>query len=313
MRLFSLSKNHYRELILQKNNRHRLKVAAYCRVSTKYEEQSTSLESQIRYYEEKIQSNPDWEFAGTYAESVSGVNFKKRDEWNRMMADCRKGKIDLIITKSISRFGRNTLPFLRSVNELAEKGITVYFENENIQSSDPEARHIIAILAALAQEESQSKSENIKWGIRRRMEKGKPMLNHIRFLGYTKDDRGELVVVPEEAEIVRLIFELYLQGNGVRKIKRYLEENQIRTVTGKQEWSTSTIDRMLSNEKYVGDALLQKTVTEDFLTGKRSKNAGQQTQYYVENNHDPIIERAVFEKVQRKKSSKSVQQKTNNA
>jgi DNA invertase Pin-like site-specific DNA recombinase len=310
MQLFSLSKNHNGDLVPLKGGRQRLRVAAYCRVSTKYEEQSTSLESQIRYYEEEIQSNSDWEFAGIYAESISGVNFKKRDEWNRMIADCKEGKIDLIITKSISRFGRNTLPFLRSINELAVKGVTVYFENERIESSDPKGRHIITVLAALAQAESQSKSENIKWGIRRRMEKGNPMLNQTRFLGYTKDEKGELIVVPEEAEIVRLIFELYLQGNGVRKIKRYLEENGIKTATGKSVWSTSTIDRMLSNEKYVGDALLQKTVIEDFLTRKRTKNIGQQAQYYVENNHEPIIDRATFEEVQRRKSARS---KTNNA
>ena len=160
---------------------------------------------------------------------------------------------------------------------------------------------LLSILLAAAQEESAAKSENIKFGIRQRMRSGKAVLNHTRFLGYTKGEDGRLVVVPEEAEIVRKIFSLYLAGYGVRKIKRYLEENGIKTVTGKSEWSTSTIDRMLSNEKYVGNLLLQKTCTPDFLTGKQKKNCGEQSMFLVENAHEPIVSKEIFEDVQRRK------------
>ena len=160
---------------------------------------------------------------------------------------------------------------------------------------------IIDQYAALDQAESQARSENIKFGIRQRMRSGKTVLNHAQFLGYTKGEDGILQIVPEEAEIVRKIFELYIQGNGVRKIKRYLEEREIKTVTGKAEWSTSTIDRMLSNEKYIGQVLMQKTYTPDFLTGRQEKNRGQLEMVLVENAHEPIIEPAVFEKVQEMK------------
>ena len=160
---------------------------------------------------------------------------------------------------------------------------------------------LLSILLAAAQEESAAKSENIKFGIRQRMRSGKAVLNHTRFLGYTKGEDGRLVVVPEEAEIVRKIFSLYLAGYGVRKIKWYLEENDIKTVTGKSEWSTSTIDRMLSNEKYMGNLLLQKTCTPDFLTGKQKKNCGEQSMFLVENAHEPIVSKEIFEDVQRRK------------
>lgn len=153
---------------------------------------------------------------------------------------------------------------------------------------------LLSILLAAAQEESAAKSENIKFGIRQRMRSGKAVLNHTRFLGYTKDEDGRLVVVQEEAKIVRKIFSLYLEGYGVRKIKRYLEENGIKTVTGKSEWSTSTIDRMLSNEKYMGNLLLQKTCTPDFLTGKQKKNCGEQSMFLVENAHEPIVSKEIF-------------------
>ena len=178
--------------------------------------------------------------------------------------------------------------------------IGVYFEVggfNTLTTSDS----IIDQYATLAQAESQSHSENVKFGMRRRMESGRTLLNHTQFLGYTKGPDGELKVVPEEAEIVRKIFELYLQGNGVRKIKRYLEEHGIRTVTGKVEWSTSTIDRLLSNEKYIGQVLMQKTHTPDFLTGKQVKNQGQLAMYLVEDAHEPIIDKDIFEKVQRMK------------
>ena len=178
--------------------------------------------------------------------------------------------------------------------------IGVYIETGGINTLTA-SDSIIDQLAALDQAESQSRSENIKFGIRHRMRSGKTLLNHTRFLGYTKDPDGVLQIVPEEAEIVRLIFNLYVQGNGVRKIKKYLESHGIKTVTGKAEWSTSTIDRMLSNEKYVGQVLLQKTYTPDFLTGQKEKNCGQLAMYLVENAHEPVIDRETFDRVQEMK------------
>lgn len=279
-----------------------LHVAAYCRVSTVYEEQQTSLDSQIQYYTDYIDNHEGWVLAGIYSEQASGTRFDNRTAFNRMMKDCRAGKIDYIITKSISRFGRNTLPFLRSFNELLGLGITTYFEMERLDSSDWRMRKIIATAAAVAQSESESKSANIKWGIQRSFEKGHVKLNHTNFLGYTKDENGKLVIVEEEAKIVRLIYDLYMKGYGCRKIKSYLEKNDIKTVTGKSGWSTSTVDRILSNEKYVGTVLSQKSYVENCLTHKQIKNNGELPMYLMENNHKAIISKEVFEQVQRMKS-----------
>ncbi len=278
-----------------------LQVAAYCRVSTAYEEQQTSLDSQIQYYTDYINNHEGWVLAGIYSEQGSGTRFDNRTAFNRMMKDCRARKIDYIITKSISRFGRNTLPFLRSFNELLGLGITIYFEMERLDSSDWRMRKIIAAAAAVAQSESESKSANIKWGIQRSFEKGHVKLNHTNFLGYTKDANGKLVIVEEEAKIVRFIYDLYLKGYGCRKIKSYLEKNDIKTATGKSEWSTSTIDRILSNEKYIGTVLSQKSYVENCLTHKQVKNNGELPMYLMENNHEAIISKETFEEVQHRK------------
>ncbi|MDF9407203.1 MAG: Transposon gamma-delta resolvase [Pelotomaculum sp. PtaB.Bin013] len=285
------------------NKKESLRVAAYCRVSTPYEEQQSSLDAQVRYYIDFITNHPSWTLAEIYAEQASGTRFDNRTEFNRMMKDCRAGKIDYIITKSVSRFGRNTLPFLQGFNELVGMGITIYFEMEGLDSSDWRMRKIITAAAAVAQNESESRSADIKWGIRQSFVKGNVKLNHTNFLGYTKDEDGRLVVVEEEAKIVRLIYDLYLKGNGCRKIKSYLEKNGIKTVTGKTEWSTSTIDRILSNEKYIGTVLSQKTFVKDCLTHKQVKNNGKLPMYLIENDHEAIISKEVFEEVQRRKSS----------
>lgn len=220
----------------------------------------------------------------------------------KMIKACKQGKIDLILTKSMSRFGRNTLDTLKTLYEFFNLDVKVYFEKENLNNYDKEMRTMMGIYAGFAQEESKNMSDNI---IRERMREGKVCLNCSRFLGYDKDENGKLVVVESEAVIVRKIFELYLNGFGVRKIKKYLEENGIKTVTGKDVWSTSTIDRILSNEKYVGDVLMQKSFTEDFLTGKRKKNEGELNMYFIENDHEAIISREIFEKVQEHKAKKS--------
>ena len=278
----------------------RLRVAAYCRVSTRHEEQRHSLEAQIADYTNFINRNPNWKFVAVYSDVASGVRTTNRPGYQKLMKDCHKRKADLILVKSLSRFGRDALETIRQVRKLKRMNIGIYIEIGGLNTLNL-SDSMIDQLAALAQAESHFRSENIKFGIHHRMRSGKTVLNHTQFLGYTKGPDGILQIVPEEAEIVRKIFELYIQGNGVRKIKRYLAEHGIKTVTGKSEWSTSTIDRMLSNEKYVGEVRMQKTFTADFLTGRREKNMGQLDSYLVENAHEPIIDQETFELVQRKK------------
>ncbi len=283
----------------------KLKVAAYCRVSTNHEEQESSLEAQISYYKKLIVDHEGWKLVKVYAERASGTQLKKRPEFMKMLKACKQGRIDLILAKSISRFGRNTLDTLKTLYELFNLGVKVYFEKENLNNYNKEMRTMMGIYVGFAQEESKNMSDNIKWGIRERMREGKVCLNCTRFLGYDKDENGRLVIVESEAVIVRKIFELYLNGWGVRKIKKYLEENGIKTVTGKDVWSTSTIDRILSNEKYVGDVLMQKSFTEDFLTGKRKKNEGELDMFFIENDHEAIVNRETFKAVQRRKKNKT--------
>ena len=280
----------------------KLRVAAYCRVSSDSDEQENSLELQTEYYKTLILSHEDWKLIEIYCEKASGINIRDRAEFNRMMRDCRSGLIDLILTKSVSRFGRNTVDTLTASMELFHLGVKIEFEKEQINNFSREMSTAMALHAVFAQEESQAMSDNIRWGIQQSMRSGKVFLNCTRFLGYTKDSKGNLIIVEEEAAIVRKIFELYLMGFGVRKIKKYLEEHHIRTVTGKDIWSTSTIDRILSNEKYVGDVLMQKTYTEDFLTGVRNKNNGERSMFFIENDHESIISREDFEAVQRRKN-----------
>ena len=276
----------------------RLRVAAYCRVSTKHEEQQQSLATQISYYTNYIQNHPNWVLVEVYSDTASGTRTNQRPSYQKLMKDCTKRKVDLILVKSLSRFGRDALETIRQIRRLKKMDIEVYIENGGLNTLNV-SDSMIDQLAALAQAESQFRSENIKFGIRHRMRSGKAVLNHTRFLGYTKGPDGILQIVPEEAEIVRKIFDLYIQGSGVRKIKRYLEDHGIKTVTGKTEWSTSTIDRMLNNEKYVGEVRMQKTYISDFLTGKREKNEGQLDTYLIENAHEPIIDRETFELVQK--------------
>ena len=278
----------------------RFRVAAYCRVSTHHEEQQRSLATQISYYTNYIRNHPNWVLVGVYSDTASGTCTDQRPSYQELMRDCTKRKVDLILVKSLSRFGRDALETIRQIRRLKEMNIGVYIENGGLNALNV-SDSMIDQLAALAQAESHFRSENIKFGIRHRMRSGKTVLNHTQFLGYTKGPDGVLQIVPEEAEIVRKIFELYIQGNGVRKIKRYLEEHGIKTVTGKSEWNTSTIDRMLSNEKYIGEVRMQKTFTVDFFFFLREKNTGQLDAYLVENAHEPIIGREIFELVQRMK------------
>ncbi len=276
------------------------RVAAYARVSTDQDEQLSSYEAQVDFYTRYINNNPEWEFVAVYAdEGISGTNTKKRDGFNCMVADALSGKIDLILTKSISRFARNTVDTLTTIRKLKEKGVEVYFEKENIYTLDSKGEIMLTIMSSLAQEESRSISENVTWGKRRSMEEGKVSFACKHFLGYGKDSNGQLRIVEEEAEIIRSIYKMFLDGETVRVIADSLTSRGILTPAGKKVWSVSTIMSILQNEKYKGDALLQKTYTADFLTKKVRKNNGELPQYYIENSHPAIIDRETFALVQK--------------
>ncbi|RBP36305.1 recombinase family protein [Garciella nitratireducens] len=277
----------------------KLRVAAYCRVSTDSDEQASSYEVQIEHYTEFIKKNSEWEFAGIFADDgISGTNTKNRDEFNRMIAECMDGNIDMVITKSISRFARNTLDCLQYIRQLKDKNISVYFEKENINTMDAKGEVLLTIMASLAQQESQSLSQNVKLGLQYRYQQGKVQVNHKRFMGYSKDEDGNLIIVPEEAEIIKRIYREYLEGQSLVGIGQGLEKDGILTAAGKPRWRPESVKKILQNEKYIGDALLQKTVTVDFLTKKRVKNEGHVPQYYVENSHEAIIPKDLFLQVQ---------------
>ena len=274
-------------------------MAAYCRVSTDNEEQLLSYENQVRYYTEYINNSPLYTMAGIYAdEGISATNTKKRENFNRMIKDCREGKIDMIITKSISRFARNTLDCLNFVRELKELGVGVIFEKEAINTLDAKGEVLLTILSSLAQDESRSISENSTWGIRRRFENGQFKMSTKRFLGYDTDENGKLVINREQAKIVERIYDEYLSGKTVDHIKRILEKEEVKNWNGTTKWHAKTIQSMLQNEKYKGDAILQKSYTVDFLTKKRAKNEGHIQQYHIEENHEAIIDPLIWEAVQ---------------
>jgi len=277
----------------------KIRVAAYCRVSTDSDEQAISYDIQIEHYTNFIQKNPEWELAGIFADDgITGTNTKKREEFNRMIDECMDGNVDMIITKSISRFARNTLDCLKYIRQLKDKNIAVFFEKENINTMDSKGEVMLTIMASLAQQESQSLSQNVKMGIQYRYQQGEIQVNHNRFLGYTKDENKQLVIDPEGAEIVKRIFREYLEGASLLQIARGLESDGIFTAASKAKWRPETLKKILQNEKYIGDALLQKTYTVDFLSKKRVKNNGIVPQYYVENSHEPIIPRDLYMQVQ---------------
>lgn len=284
---------------VQLEEKPKLRVAAYCRVSTDSEEQATSYEAQVEHYTQFIQKNNEWEMAGIFADDgISGTNTKKREEFNRMIAECMKGNIDMIITKSISRFARNTLDCLKYIRQLKDKNIPVFFEKEGINTMDSKGEVLLTIMASLAQQESQSLSQNVKLGLQYRYQNGEVQVNHNRFLGYTKDENKNLVIEPQEADVVKRIYREYLEGASLVQIARGLEKDGILTAANKPKWRPETLKKILQNEKYIGDALLQKTYTVDFLTKKRVKNNGIVPQYYVENSHEPIIPKDLYMQVQ---------------
>lgn len=285
----------------------KLRVAAYCRVSTDTDEQATSYEAQVEHYTDYIKKNPEWDFAGIFADDgITGTNTKKRNEFNRMIDECMKGNIDMIITKSISRFARNTLDCLKYIRDLKEKNIPVYFEKESINTMDAKGEVLLTIMASLAQQESQSLSQNVKLGLQYRYQQGKVQVNHNRFLGYTKDEDGNLIIEAEGAKVVKRIFREYLEGESLAGICKGLMRDGFYTAAGNPTWRPETVQKILQNEKYIGDALLQKTYTVDFLTKKRVKNDGIVPQYYVQNNHKAIIPRELYLQVQEEMKRRSL-------
>lgn len=282
-----------------RNSTIKRRTAAYARVSTDSDEQLTSYEAQVDYYTKYIKERSDWTFISVYTdEGISATSTKNRDGFNRMIEDALDGKIDLIITKSVSRFARNTVDSLVTVRQLKEKGVEVYFEKENIYTLDSKGELLITIMSSLAQEESRSISENVTWGQRKRMQDGKVSMAYKQFLGYKKGEDGQPKIVEKEAEIVRLIFKMFICGKTPSAIAKHLSDSGILSPGGKTKWQVATVRSILSNEKYKGDALLQKSYTVDFLTKKTKVNNGEIPQYYVQESHPAIIEPDEFDAVQ---------------
>jgi DNA invertase Pin-like site-specific DNA recombinase len=282
------------------------RVCAYARVSTDTEDQLNSYNAQIQEYTSQIKENQDWEFVNMYAdEGISGTGTKKRINFIRMIEDARNGKIDLILVKSLSRFARNTVDCLSIIQELRTIDVEVFFEKENISSKDSKVDFMMTIFSSIAQEEARNISENVKWGIRKRYKDGNIRINTSRFLGYDKDENGKIVINSDEAKTVKMIFNLYLSGMSYREISAHLVENKIKNGRNEVIWHPANIMSILKNEKYCGDVLLQKRVTLDYLTHKSVINTGQAPQYYIENNHEPIISRELFQVIQQTLKTRS--------
>ena len=287
-----------------------LRVAAYCRVSTDDEEQLTSYEAQQTFYTDKIMENPDWTMAGIFAdEGITGTSARKRPEFLRMIRQCRQKKIDLILTKSISRFARNTVDCLGYIRALRELGIAVIFEKENINTLETDSEMLITLLGAFAQAESESISANVRWGIRQAMREGKANINYKYLYAYEKGEDGRPRIIPGQAEVVKSIYDRFLAGASLRQIKEWLESGGIPNVAGKEEWTISAIRSILTSEKYCGDVLLQKTFISDCISKKAVKNTGQLPKYLIQDHHPAIVERKVYDAVQaelaRRKAAKS--------
>lgn len=298
-------------LAAKKNPNRPLNVAAYCRVSTDDEDQINSYNAQVAYYREKIMQNPKWRFVDIYAdEGITGTLANKRDDFMRMIKDCEKGKIDLILTKSVSRYARNVVDSLSYIRKLKAMGIGIFFEEQNINSLTEESETYIGIYSVIAQSESENISANVSWEIHKRMQNG-TYACRFNLLGYRRsEETGEPYIIPEEAEIVRKIFNMYLDGASVVQIKAFLEGNGIKTRQGKDKWSTDTVKKMLRNEKYAGDVIYQKTFRADPISKRTVINRGEKEKYLVSNNHPAIIDRDTFMQVQSEIARRSGKQKT---
>ena len=280
-------------------SKRQLRVAAYCRVSTDDEEQLTSYEAQKNYYTDKIMTNKEWTMAGIFAdEGITGTSARKRPEFLRMIRQCKQGKIDIVLTKSISRFARNTVDCLNYVRALKELGIAVIFEKENMNTLEIDSEILITMLGAFAQSESESISANVRWGKRQAMKEGKAIINYKHLYGYRKGADGRPEIIPEQAEIVRKIYDLFLCGTPIRGILEYLSANNIPNISGESQWAKNAVSSILRNEKYCGDVLLQKTYIDDCINKKVKKNTGQLPMYLVQNHHEGIISRETFDAAQ---------------
>ena len=283
-----------------------LRVAAYCRVSTDQEEQESSYEAQISYYTEKIGKNAEWQMAGIFAdEGITGTQAKKRPEFLKMIRLCRQRKIDLILTKSLSRFARNTVDSLNYIRELKALGIAVIFEKENINTLETDTEMMLTIMSCFAQAESESISKNVSWGIRQSFKSGNVPIQYARLLGYQKGADGLPEIVPEEAEIVKEIYRLYLDGMSLNMVVNRLNEKGLTTKGKGSPYRKEVVQRILTNEKYTGDALLQKTYVTDCITKKSRKNNGELPMYLVKDHHEPIISRVDFNRVQEEMARRS--------
>ena len=288
-----------KSILVDKEKYHQKRVAAYCRVSTDSEEQLTSYQNQMRVYTEMIAANKEWEFAGLYAdEGISGTRADKRPEFQRMIRDCQNGKIDYIITKSVSRFARNTVECLEYVRSLKAQGIGIFFEEQNIDTLKNESELYLVIYAGFAQSESESISKHITWTYRKKFEEGKVSFQYKNFLGYRKGADSQPEIVPEEAAIVERIYEMFLAGQPVKMIAQTLQAEKIEIPGKNLSFSKNMIMNILRNEKYCGDCILQKTVTVDCISKTRKANQGEAPMYIVENNHPAIISREVFNRAQ---------------
>ena len=291
-----------------------LRVVAYCRVSTKQEEQLNSYETQKNYYTEKINAEPNWTLAGIFADKgITGTSIKKRDEFKKMIRLCRQGKVDMIITKSISRFARNTVDCLVYIRKLKEMGVDVFFEEQGIHSTQPGAEFYITIYGSIAQSESENISANVKWGKEQSAREGKVAFHYKNFLGFRKGEDGRPEIVPEQAQVIQFIYDSFLSGDSIGGIKDKLEELRIPSPSGKAEWHYSTIQSILKNEKYKGDGIINKTYIEDCISKKVRLNNGERVKFYVEKNHEGIISSEKYALVQeelaRRTSKPKIKQK----
>ena len=276
-----------------------LRVVAYCLVSTKQDEQLNSYENQVNYYTERINKEPDWTLVRIYADKgITGTSVKKRDEFNKMIRLCKQGKVDMIICKSISRFARNTVDCLKYTRMLKDLGVDVYFEEQGIHSTQPGAEFYITIYGSIAQSESENISLNVRWGKAQSAKEGKVAFHYKNFLGYKRGADGQPEIVPEEAMVIRFIYEQFLGGDSFGNIIKLLEEEGIKSPSGKDKWTYSTIQSILTNERYKGDAIINKTYITDCISKKVRVNNGERPKYYVENNHPAIIPPAMFGRVQ---------------
>ena len=276
-----------------------LRVAAYCRVSTDDEEQLTSYEAQKAYYTDKIMTNPDWTIAGIFAdEGISGTSTAKRKEFNRLIRSCRQGKVDVVMVKSISRFARNTLDCISYTRMLQALGIAVIFEKENINTLEMDSELLITMMGAFAQAESESMGANIRWGMREAMRQGKASIRYDNLYGYEKGEDGKPKIIPEQAEVVRRIYESYLAGQSLRMIRDALEQDGIPNIKGVVSWHPAVLQSILANEKYCGDVLRQKTFIEDTISKRVRKNTGQLPMYLIQNHHEGIVSREMFNAAQ---------------